>query len=519
MWLRVSWLLLLLIYDACAGRCKHVGQRFVQNFIQFQCAEGDLDGELQIKPIGCVPSNSGNGSAIPLGLTYKGKHFRYECVKEELSDKVQLKITHCVDNKGSIVAIGERFTVTNQNGEHESMECVGDAQKVKKVVFKWRRCKLPNGSELTEGNFITKKVPAESLRTELQTEEIMSCQRQGAVVDLLCTGCVALDGIHVGVASYSNIRGQWVQCRRVLDGCRLVNVTDDYINCQYNGQTYQNGETFESRSGKARYVCDHGAVIKLGCLIENTVVAVGNVHYVDGEPLLCRQVDAPMKFTLRGCEISSTFTRKFMETWRDGNVMKRCGYTIDGNTVIPEVVEYACWHEKEEVALNNIIQGVQGIFKKCVKTDSGALVMQELSSRDTEAYLKRNSSRLDLVEYTGVGGKGILQHEVHDDDSCRDYLPYCRRLSNYCSDGEADAGLTIEAYEEYGKVQKLFEELSGAKRGPLKPIGCETQLAPFRKVQVIVEMACQRTCRRCISEQSTAALVDNLENTSHCGKK
>ncbi|CAD5228252.1 unnamed protein product [Bursaphelenchus okinawaensis] len=518
MFRRVCCLLLLLIYDVNGSKCKHVGQRFVDNFIQFQCAEGDAANELQIKPIGCVPSNSGNGSAIPLGLSYTGKHFRYECVKDDLRDHVQLKITHCVDNKGSIIAIGEHFTITNDVGEHETMECVGDAQKVKKVVFKWKKCKLPGGSELTEGNFITKKVAPESLRTELQTEEIISCQRRGADVDLQCTGCVALDGIHVGVASYSNIRSQWVQCRRVLDGCRLVNVTEDYINCQYNDQTYQNGETFESRSGKTRYVCDHGAVLKLGCLFDNTLVALGNVHYVDGEPQLCRQVDEPMKFDVRGCQTSPTFTRKFMETWKDGDVMKRCGYTIEGNYVKPEITEYACYHIKEEVALNTVVQSHQGVFKKCIKTDSGGLIMQEMDSKDTEAYLKRKSLHLNLVEYLGVGGKGIVQSDVQHDDSCRDHLPYCRRLVNYCSDGEADAGLMIEAYEEYGKVQKLFEDLSGAKKGPLKPIGCETQLAPFRKVQVMVEMACQRTCKRCIPEHQLDSLVDNLENTSHCGK-
>lgn len=90
-----------------------------------------------------------------------------------------------------------------------------------------KKCQLNNGAQLTEGNFITQKVSDDSLRTNLQAEEIISCQRSGPEVELQCTGCVAVTGEHIAVASYNKINGQWTQCRRTIDGCRMVNVTDE----------------------------------------------------------------------------------------------------------------------------------------------------------------------------------------------------------------------------------------------------------------------------------------------------
>ena len=89
------------------------------------------------------------------------------------------------------------------------------------------KCTLPSGEKVTEGNFqvepLSSNMPSKPF---LQKGEIISCIRNGKEVSLKCTGCVTEHtSIHVGVAGYVEVNGQWTQCRRTSDGCRLINVT------------------------------------------------------------------------------------------------------------------------------------------------------------------------------------------------------------------------------------------------------------------------------------------------------
>lgn len=36
-----------------------------------------------------------------------------------------------------------------------------------------------------------------------------------------------MNGVHVAVGSYANVHGQWTQCRKYSEECRLINVTND----------------------------------------------------------------------------------------------------------------------------------------------------------------------------------------------------------------------------------------------------------------------------------------------------
>lgn len=71
--------------------CKHSGQRFVNDFIQFQCFLKEKS-QLDARPIGCVPTNTSTGSVILPGLSFTGEHFRYSCVRK-FDDTLTLKIT------------------------------------------------------------------------------------------------------------------------------------------------------------------------------------------------------------------------------------------------------------------------------------------------------------------------------------------------------------------------------------------------------------------------------------------
>jgi len=111
------------------------------------------------------------------------------------------------------------------------------------VVHKWTKCTLPNGKRLIEGNFVTEDVKADELKSALQKSEIVSCGRDGQEVLLKCTGCVTSNGVHVGITGYANVGGQWTQCRKFKEGCRLINVTTD-CECGVGWDGFKNGGVF-----------------------------------------------------------------------------------------------------------------------------------------------------------------------------------------------------------------------------------------------------------------------------------
>ncbi|KAH7718956.1 Protein F25E2.2 a [Aphelenchoides avenae] len=387
------------------GKCRHSGERFVKDYIQFQCFSAYPGGPLSTRPIGCVPSNRRNGQVIPPGSTYTTVHFRYACDRESES-AVLLRITHCVDQTGSLVKIGDFFT-QKKGEDHVTIECAGDELRAKKIVHKWTKCELGNGEKLVEGNFITEDVPKHSLHTVLQKAEIITCVRTGADVSLKCTGCVASSGVHVGVSGYANVDGQWTQCRRFQDNCRLINVTSDYVDCQFEGKTYPNGGYFTSRSGVSSYYCNQGVVTKQGCLVEGELVLVGDVRYVNDRPLLCEQRDEMTQLgrTL-GCDLPDGRFKRYMEVWQDASVMKRCSWTSSEEGIISEVTPFACVDGKEQIPLNRIIQRPNGDYFKCASDGLDGLELRALTKDESEDNLKKKTLRNDLVEYYGNGGRG-----------------------------------------------------------------------------------------------------------------
>ncbi|KAI1723120.1 hypothetical protein Ddc_07315 [Ditylenchus destructor] len=486
------------------SKCERSGDRFVKDYIQYECftdhtvstnsADSPIDAVVNLigKPIGCVPTNRTSGPMIVPGATHTTQHFRYECVRDP-TNAVTLKITHCVDNTGKLVSMGEFYTQPAGNGEHMSVECVGDEFRAKKVVHKWTKCTLSNGRKLIEGNFVIDDVDKESLRSVLQKSEITSCVRDNADVALKCTGCVTSTGVHLGVTNYVNVGGQWTQCRKYKEGCRLINVTSDYVDCQYEGKTIANGNYFQSASSLSSFYCNHGVVTKQGCLVNGSLILMGDVRYINDRPFLCEQSDQLTSFNgLIGCDLPDGKFKRFLETWREGSVMKRCSWlaTVDGITQ-SQIVSYACMDGKEPTTKLNLVEyhGAGG------------------KSGDPEIFQSRN------VAYGATTQLGDQGH------ACVDILPYCNRLVGYCTFMKGpESGLAIESYAEFREVQSRFEKLANSERNTKAPIGCKEQLTPFQKFQVLVEVSCAKTCMRCTTGEQKERLITNLERTSHCGR-
>uniref|UniRef100_A0A914DZ99 Uncharacterized protein n=1 Tax=Acrobeloides nanus TaxID=290746 RepID=A0A914DZ99_9BILA len=315
-----------------------------------------------------------------------------------------LKITHCIDVTGKVIKIGQFFT-SEENGVYRTIECLGDGYKAKKLVHTYAKCTLPTGDKVTEGHLYVTHLDPEKKRSQLQSGEIMSCVRMGNEVQLQCTGCVTLNGKQIGLTGYIQVDNQWTQCRRYKDGCRLINVTHDYVDCKFEDMWHDNKEYFNSTNGVSFYYCNHGVISKQGCFIGDKYAIVGEVVYINSKPVLCDLTNKYTEFgNLTGCTLENGNFKKFSENWRDGGTMKRCTFTFGPEGINASVIQsYACIHNGEVVSLNQIVEEKDGTYWKCASIGEDSIKMRELSSSELEEYLHKKSWRLSLMEYYAIG--------------------------------------------------------------------------------------------------------------------
>uniref|UniRef100_A0A1I8BZM4 Uncharacterized protein n=1 Tax=Meloidogyne hapla TaxID=6305 RepID=A0A1I8BZM4_MELHA len=553
-------------------KCQKAGDRFIQDLIQYECSinnglnsnnipdgGGDVSFENGIslfntylvgRPVGCVPSNKTDGTVIRPGLSHISQHFRYECANDT-PNGIALKVTRipnnyfelkiykfqdCIDNEGKLVKIGEFFTQPtpeNSEGKYTSVECVGNEFLAKKVVHEWANCELPKGGKLVEGDFVWQDIPTNSMRSLLQKQEIIACLREENNVKLKCTGnvsflmeidsikgCVATTGQELVISRYANVAGQWTQCRRFKEGCRLINVTSDYIDCEFEGKIHKHGTTFESSSRRSLYICSHGQVIKQGCFIQGQeLTLVGDVKYIDGiMPALCVENDNFTMFkSLVGCDLPDGRFKRFMQVWRDDDTMKRCSWAFnsDGSIERSEINSYACLDGSEEIPLNKVVQRENGQFVKCASLENnvnehigvkrstntgGNLIIRNLTRNELIELSTKKLAKQNVIEYFGVGrrasplfsptkayGGGRVRTKAGTAPYCADMLPFCQRLSGYCSNE-----FSSDAYELKG-LRLHFDQFQGwSKFG-----GCEGTLSSSLKLQKLVELVCAYSCNKC----------------------
>nr|CAD2177238.1 unnamed protein product [Meloidogyne enterolobii] len=502
-------------------KCRKAGDLFIQDLIQYECSinnglnsnnihipdgGGDVSFENGIslfnnnnylvgRPVGCVPSNKTDGTVIRPGIAHISQHFRYECTNDS-PNGISLKVTHCIDNEGKLVKIGEFFTQTtpeNSEGKFTSVECVGNEFLAKKVVHEWANCELPKGGRLVEGDFVWQDIPVNSKRSLLQKQEIISCLREENNVKLKCTGCVATTGQELVISRYANVAGQWTQCRRFKEGCRLINVTSDYIDCEFEGKIHKHGTTFESTSRRSLYICSHGQIIKQGCFIQGQeLTLVGDVKYIDGiMPALCVENDNFTMFnSLVGCDLPDGRFKRFMQVWSDDDTMKRCSWAFnsDGSIARSEINSFACLDGSEEIPLNKIVQRENGQFVKCATFESnneqknigikrstttnngGNLIIRNLTRNELKELSTKKLAKQNIFEYFGVGRRalpllssnkaytgGRAKANGGTAPYCADMLPFCQRLSGYCanefsSDAFEFKGLKLH-FDQFGDGQ------------------------------------------------------------------
>uniref|UniRef100_A0A7E4UM29 Ig-like domain-containing protein n=1 Tax=Panagrellus redivivus TaxID=6233 RepID=A0A7E4UM29_PANRE len=545
------------------------GSTFVRDNILYECHSGD--GLTENKPIACAPEGSDKTLVQP-GEYHVSEHFKYQCVHED--DDLVLKIVNCIDYTGAVVDLGGFFTSEDEEGQHRTTECLGDATKVKKTVHQWTKCKLANGKLLTEGNQHVEPLTSASVNKHpLQKGEIISCIRENKVVKTRCTGCVTEHtSIHLGVAGYGKVKDQWVQCRRAPEGCRLVNVTGNYLECQLTGssETFASGTYFNDSTGISTYYCNHGHPSKQGCHLDGKWALVGEVVYTDGgEPLLCDSSAGYAVFNgLLGCTLEDGTVKKFQEVWRENDSMKRCSWTYDHTGINDsKIVSYACARGDEEVVpLNKVLQTEDGTYEKCAKdAATGELHIRPLTEDELIVYIKRKNLRIDLSEYFARGGRGrvesftakpqaapaavpapaaapallpllpiapfevapappsdvyivpeanddfvrqttrILQQATEAPSTCADLVPFCGRLTAYCPN-----------FDKYDLINGTNEAVEVYQQGASVSICENAFMTHQRKMKMLVNLVCPKTCHSCLKSDQADKLVSKLQLAAKC---
>uniref|UniRef100_A0A0K0DY86 Abnormal cell migration protein 18-like fibronectin type I domain-containing protein n=1 Tax=Strongyloides stercoralis TaxID=6248 RepID=A0A0K0DY86_STRER len=511
----------------------NIGETWVRNYIKYECMniEGSGDDSIIGKAVGCSPDNILSGPIILPDQTYTNDHFKYSCSIE--GDDVVLKILNCIDLEGNPVKIGDWFT-KEVNNNRTTIECHGNEQSAKKVIFKWTSC-LIDGEHVIEGNFRVKYAHDlnKVYKNDLQIGEIVSCKRENGIVEAKCTGCVGKDNIHVGIAGYSKIGEQWTQCRRHVDECKLVNVGKHYVDCTFNGISYAAGEYFNATNGIASYTCINGYVKKQGCWIGEEFKRIGEVFYENDTPFVCDyRSDSYIGFGAhKGCLTQGNNKNfiKFGESWREGNVMKRCSWEIiDEGMSSPKIEEYACVYFEKIVPLNKIIRDEinKNILKKCAYDNKGTLNMRILTESEMAKWLRKKTYNLDLLEYYGKGGRGPRAHasptmttdafiemknmvkndegEIYyspEEEKCIDKISICKDLKPLCS----SAGLEKQINEIFNVIRKKTNVINKSETFSQLISKLDNKITTAFKYQnscdsrlsALVDIICPITCNSC----------------------
>uniref|UniRef100_A0A0N5C0M3 Abnormal cell migration protein 18-like fibronectin type I domain-containing protein n=1 Tax=Strongyloides papillosus TaxID=174720 RepID=A0A0N5C0M3_STREA len=533
----------------------NIGETWVKNHIKYECtnAEGSGDDAIIGRAVGCSPDNILSGPIILPDQTYTNDHFKYSCSIE--GDDVVLKVLNCIDNEGNPVKIGDWFT-KEVNNNRTTIECHGDEQSAKKVIFKWTSC-LIDGEHVIEGNFRVKY--AQDLnkvyKNDLQIGEIISCKRENGIVEAKCTGCVGKNNIHVSIAGYSKIGEQWTQCRRHIDECKLVNVGKHYVDCTFNGVSYAAGEYFNATNGIASYTCINGFIKKQGCWIGDEFKRIGEVFYENDTPFVCDfNSDSYVSFgNHKGClSQNGNQNVKFGDTWREGNVMKRCSWEVnDGEVSFPKVEEYACVYFEKVVPLNKIIRDEinKNILKKCALNENGSLSMRTLTESEMAKWLKKKTYNLDLLEFYGKGGRGPRAHasptvttdafiemknmvrnggmetndNVMEEEKCIDKISICRDLKPLCSSSSTEKQISeiVNVIKKKAKTfsdSELFTQLISKLDGKISTT-LKSQTSCDSRLSALVDIICPITCNSCYcidKVKSYVPLIMGKNQQQHC---
>ncbi|CAJ0585463.1 unnamed protein product, partial [Mesorhabditis spiculigera] len=364
-----SILICVSVIRADAPECeeKTLGTKYIEDYVQFQCNQtSDMIGYV---PIGCAPNNSAAGPVIPLNGEYLSPHFVFKCLSEKVDGytEVEYAITHCLDEHGGRIDIGETYSdPANTEGQDTVIECTKlENGAVRKTVLKSTYCEDSKGMQKADGAVWAQDPPKEANKT-LQSGVQVQCQNQGKY----------LKGVQIACIAYN---------RQVIPVGQKKKVDDQWMECVKRGKSEKGYRAVLEAVGSKIAKTPRARKLELYTLV-----------YVDDKPQFCSGSAGLVDFQdKKGCTMANGTLVHFGVEFVEDGVKQLCNFTLNGAKATAEGKPIACLYDGKEIEVGGqVMVGREG--KKCVIKDKKCQLI-DMTKDEVEKYMAGRGKETSFV--------------------------------------------------------------------------------------------------------------------------
>uniref|UniRef100_A0A0N5AY81 Polyprotein n=1 Tax=Syphacia muris TaxID=451379 RepID=A0A0N5AY81_9BILA len=259
---------------------------WVRNYVKFQYTfrNGTVHSIGEIKPIGCVPTNTNDGMMIKIGDTYNETDFQYVCAESE-DGIVSYEATACIDPKGEVMKIGDSIIMREGT---ILLSCQLNGGVIKKIVQQCQLLIAVSGCLHNDTLYGESETWTEPLKvtmrkqSSLMTAVLMQCFRPHySYFESQIAGCVAGD-VEIPLHSYDCVNGQYVHCVELSGGgIDLLEINDTDLSCVLDEKVFAHNQTWFDEERSVVLMCLYREIVKIECRVNNETVAIGQMVDID----------------------------------------------------------------------------------------------------------------------------------------------------------------------------------------------------------------------------------------------
>ncbi|KAF8372646.1 hypothetical protein PRIPAC_79075 [Pristionchus pacificus] len=422
-----------------------VGDQWTENYIRFECYEGEGIVVKGVRAIGYVPSNSENGAMVAPGATFDEQYFTYNCTQSD-EDTVTYQIKNCRDAVGSVLHVDE----SRKSKDGTDYRCYRDNKgaiklavgggcihkgKLYTVGQKWIENEQfkdkVSGKDLVIGNGSRLWCTGDAksgFRVEAYGQFIDKVSGKDLVIGngsrLWCTGdaksgfrveaygCVVSTGVYLEDGGFTGIGKNFVQCRiekttagKAGTTVSIKIVDESVVTCNDNGKIVKSGERYTTPAGDV-LLCKYCVLQKIGCIFQGKEYKVGLI-LLGGKAYECTATGTGVfDFgPVTGCPMSDGSIKQFMSRWYKDTEAYQCRYEIKKGKVTT-YIKVGCNNNGQTVVKYQVVGSGRNL-KKCGLVPGKYYQMRDMTAAEIDAYYKSKSKSAPTADvFGGVGGSG-----------------------------------------------------------------------------------------------------------------
>ncbi|CAJ0578622.1 unnamed protein product, partial [Mesorhabditis spiculigera] len=272
------------IFSVTGVKPFEVEKIWVQNFIKFQNIL-EKNGKKKIIPLGCVPTNSENGTLLAINETLSNSDFLYTCKQDE-DGVVNYEAIGCYSRDGRLLKIGQARVL--DNGTTIEKCDIGLSGAVAKSVETASGCFGKKAVYFDGAEWIQEIEDRKP--TDMLEGTWMKCFRpHNGYYESHVIGC-ASDTLLVATGDTAELTGgRYVRCVETASNVvAFVTVDKKELSCEHENARIEHGTTWNDTSRGAVLLCQNTQVIKTGCLLSGQVLDLGQEVTIElGAPENC----------------------------------------------------------------------------------------------------------------------------------------------------------------------------------------------------------------------------------------